>query len=138
MYYIKDRVRLINNYGLSAIPVGKEGVIISFTQWSDGIQRAHVDFGYGSYQVVDFINLMPADETINQQENKVNIKEQFLLAITSEPQKSFRKAGITNGDDLLTDDGQKVFLSWLLKLNQDAFKKEVVDPILADMKDEKK
>jgi len=82
--------------------------------------------------------LILVDETINQQEKTMNIKEQFLLAITSEPQKSFRKAGIINGDDLLTDDGQKVFLSWLLKLNQDAFKKEVVDPILEDMKEEKK
>lgn len=82
--------------------------------------------------------LMLVDETNKQQDKKMNIKDQFLLAITSEPQKSFRKAGVTNGDDLLTEDGQKVFLAWLLKQNQDAFKKEIVDPILEEMKNEKK
>ena len=65
-----------------------------------------------------------------------NLKEKFLLAITSEPMKSFRKAGVTNGDDLLTEDGQKIFLSWLLKKNSDEFKKDVVDGILEDEKKE--
>lgn len=63
-----------------------------------------------------------------------NITEKFLLAITKEPQRSFRKAGITNGDDLLTDEGTAVFLAWLLSKNQDDFKKEVVDGLLEDEK----
>ena len=62
----------------------------------------------------------------------MNIKEQFALCITPEPQKSFRKVGITNGDNFLTEDGQKVFLSWLLNKNADAFKKEVVDDMLKE------
>ena len=62
----------------------------------------------------------------------MNIKEKFVLAITPEPQKSFRKAGITNGDDLLTEDGMNIFLSWLLKKNQDDFKEKVVDGLLKD------
>lgn len=68
-------------------------------------------------------------------QNTMNIKEKFVLALTPEPQKSFRKAGITNGDDLLTDDGQKIFLSWLLKQNQDQFKKEIVDDLLKEDKE---
>ena len=84
------------------------------------------------------LKLVSSVEQNKAEKKTMNIKEQFLLAITAEPQKSFRKAGITNGDDLLTDDGQKVFLSWLLKQNQDTFKKEVVDPILADIEKEKK
>jgi len=62
----------------------------------------------------------------------MNLKEKFILAITSEPKKSFRKAGITNGDDLLTEDGEKVFLTWLLEKNSDEFKKEVVDELLKE------
>lgn len=65
------------------------------------------------------------------------LTEKFALALTSEPNKSFRKAGITNGDNILTDEGVKVFLTWLLKANQDAFKKEVVDDILKEMESEK-
>ncbi len=65
-----------------------------------------------------------------------NIKEKFVLALTKEPQKSFRKAGITNGDDLLTDEGTKVFLTWLLhKKYADEFKTEVVDDLLEEEKD---
>ena len=70
----------------------------------------------------------------NKTENKkMDIKEKFILAITAEPKKSFRKAGITNGDDILTEEGIKIFLSWLLhnKFSED-FKKEVVDNFLKD------
>ena len=64
-------------------------------------------------------------------ENKMNIKEKFVLALTKEPKKSFRKAGITDGDDLLTDEGTKVFLTWLLHNKySEEFKKEVVEEML--------
>lgn len=65
--------------------------------------------------------------------NQMGIKEAFVLALTSEPKKSFRKAGITNGDDLLTEDGQKIFLTWLLHTkHSDEFKTGVVDGLLAE------
>jgi len=64
----------------------------------------------------------------------MNIKEQFTLSIIPEPQKSFRKVGITNGDNILTDEGLKVFSSWLLNKHAEEFKKDVVD----DMVNEKK
>jgi len=77
-------------------------------------------------------------EIINENitNKNMNITEKFVLAMTKEPQKSFRKAGITNGDDLLTSDGEKIFLTWLLTKNADAFKAEVVDDLLKE-KDEK-
>jgi hypothetical protein len=63
----------------------------------------------------------------------MNLKEKFVLAIISEPKKSFRKAGITNGDDFLTDEGTKIFLTWLLHNKfADEFKKDVVDGILKE------
>lgn len=65
----------------------------------------------------------------------MNITEKFLLAFKKEPEKSFRKAGITNGDDLLTDEGQQVFLSWLLQKHGSDFKSEVVDGLLESEKD---
>ena len=72
-------------------------------------------------------------ELINKSEVKTimsNLLEKFAMLTKSEPEKSFRKAGITNGDDQLTSEGQTVFLSWLLKQHGDKFKIEVVDPIL--------
>lgn len=65
--------------------------------------------------------------------NKMNIKDSFALAFKAEPEKSFRKAGITNGDDFLTTDGQHIFLSWLLKKHGEEFKKDVVDELLSEM-----
>lgn len=67
----------------------------------------------------------------------MGLQDKFLLSIKPEPQKSFRKAGITNGDDLLTCEGTQVFLAWLLEKNETEFKADVVDPILAQMKEDK-
>lgn len=61
-----------------------------------------------------------------------NIVDKFLLSLKPEPQKSFIKAGITNGDGVLTNEGAELFLAWLLQSNGDAFKTAVVDPILAE------
>ncbi len=69
------------------------------------------------------------------EENNMNLKEKFVAAFLSEPEKSFRKTGITNGDGLLTEDGKTVFLSWLLKSNGEKFKTEVVDELLKEDKE---
>ena len=68
----------------------------------------------------------------------MNLKDKFTLAFKGEPEKSFRKTGITNGDDFLTEDGQHVFLGWLLKKHGEEFKKDVVDDILKEQEEEKK
>lgn len=66
-------------------------------------------------------------------QNKImNIKELFALSFKKEPQKSFVKAGITDSNDMLTTDGQEIFLTYLLNKNGDAFKTEVVDALLAE------
>lgn len=69
--------------------------------------------------------------------NNMNIKEKFLTLLKREPFKSFRKAKITNGDDILTEDGRDIFLSWMLMRNGADFKKEVVDELLEEAKDDK-
>ena len=75
----------------------------------------------------------------NKNNATMNLKEKFILALTKEPQKSFRIAGVTNGDDILTEDGQKVFLSWLLHSKfAEEFKKDVVDTMLKEVDKEKK
>lgn len=71
-------------------------------------------------------------EIIGTKLTNMNLKEKMALVFKGEPQKSFIKAGIMNSDETLTSDGKDVFMAWLLKQNGDAFKTEVVDPILAD------
>jgi hypothetical protein len=70
----------------------------------------------------------------DSEDKKMNIKEKFVLAFKKEPEKSFRKAEITNGDGFLTCDGQQVFLGYLLKKFGDDFKKDVVDDLLKEDK----
>ncbi len=83
------------------------------------------------------LSLIEKDNKDNKDEKKMDIKEKFALAFKSEPEKTFRKAGITNGDDFLTSEGQNIFLSWLLKKHGEEFKKEVVD-LLMEKEPEKK
>jgi len=119
--------------------------------WEVGIEKDYVDI------IDDNLNITYANSSViyanpsdynfsliytnpkvgeNNSKNKImNIKEKFILAITPEPKRSFRKAGITNGDDMLTDEGVKIFLTWLLYNKfADEFKKEVVDEMLKEEK----
>ena len=93
--------------------------------------------GWWNFRKEDLDKLISSSETINLKDKIMNLKEKFITAITPEPEKSFRKSGITDGDNLLTEDGEKVFLSWLLKKNAVDFKKEVVDDLLKEIKEEK-
>ena len=78
-------------------------------------------------------DLAKQSKQINEKK-PMTLREKFILGLTPEPKKSFRKTGITNGDDILTDEGQRVFISWLLysKYAED-FKKDVVDELLKDI-----
>lgn len=79
----------------------------------------------------DKVEVIKSISSLNN--NNMNIQEKFVLAITKEPNKSFRKAGVTNGDDILTDEGAKVFLSWLLHSKYaEEFKTAVVDDMLKE------
>lgn len=69
---------------------------------------------------------------------QTNMLEKFKQSLLKEPQKSFRKAGITNGDNMLTSDGNAIFMSYLLEKFGADFKTEVVDPLLAEEATEKK
>lgn len=65
----------------------------------------------------------------------MGLKEKFLQAITPEPDKSLRKYEVTNGDNFLTDEGEKLYIDWMFKRDKDAFCKDVI-PMLKE-KEEK-
>jgi hypothetical protein len=98
--------------------------------------------GYKYSWEIDFDN-DTAEITIlkkfNNLKNKLmSLKEEFILTLTSEPKKSFRKAGVIDGDNLATDEGMRIFITWLLlKHYADDFKTEVVDDMLKKEKEEK-
>lgn len=67
----------------------------------------------------------------------LNLVEKVALLFTKEPQKSFRKIGLTNGDDMITPEGAKIVLQWLLTKHADEIKKEIVDPLLKEAEKKK-
>lgn len=62
----------------------------------------------------------------------MTLKERFQMLTKGEPEKSFIKAGIMDMSGSLTADGRELWTQWLVKKFGDDFKKEVVDPILAE------
>lgn len=90
----------------------------------------HCPSSYPCWTDEDSIELVNESVNNNFKSNIMDLKEKFVLAVTPEPQKSFRKAEITDGDNLLTQDGQKIFLTWLLGKYADEFKTVVVDGLL--------
>jgi hypothetical protein len=128
-----DRVRVINN--CSGSLAGQEYALLLSSGGSLYAGDGVLDYVHGSGCSCQS-NWIPISL---KDKNNMNNKETFVLALTSEPKKSFRKAGITNGDDLLTEDGEKVFLTWLLHSKfAEEFKKDVVDGLLKEQEEVKK
>lgn len=71
----------------------------------------------------------------NNKVTNMNIIQKFALALKAEPQKSYQKAGITDSSDMLTEDGTKIFLTYLLNKDTD-FKTQVVDELLKEVKEQ--
>lgn len=66
--------------------------------------------------------------------NKImqNLRSIWNGITMSEPEKTFRKAGIIQESGELTIDGRDLFISFLLKKFGDEFKKDVVDVVLRE------
>ncbi len=122
-FFVGDKVKIVEDNCGHSVPIGTEVVITAGSSYYD---RYYQNYNTCYVEGRDI-------KKINS--NSMTIKEKFLLAFKTEPEKSFRKAGITNGDDLLTEEGQVIFLSWLLKKSGEEFKKEVVDGLLAEEKE---
>lgn len=125
-YKIGQKYRVIRNTVKHDLPIGSTVIVYKNRDSNTFYYRDDWYISLGDVTILEIIN------------KTMNIKEKFALAFKSEPEKTFRKAGVTNGDDYLTDDGQKIFLSWLLKKYGVEFKKEVVDELVKEDKDENK
>jgi len=135
MFKVGDKVKkIIDSSDSSSIGWEDTGIIVDVLDPT----RPYILWSKkgGWYTDIVCLQLISSAEQNKAEENKMNIKEKFVLAFQKEPEKSFRKAEITNGDGFLTTDGQQVFLGYLLKKFGEDFKKEVVDDLLKE--DEKK
>lgn len=131
-----DRVRCIEGgTKSSAWKLGREFTIKNLTNnivWP--LEGSCVEDMQGKGVYTDSLEMV----SNSKKDKDMDIIQQFRLSMKGEPEKSFIKAGIMDINENLTNDGKQLFIEWLLKENGDQFKKEVVDPILADMEADKK
>lgn len=66
-----------------------------------------------------------------------SLVKKFQSLLLPEPEKTFRKAGVTNESDALTNEGHELFLAFLLKKHGTEFKTEVVDVLVKEEKEDK-
>lgn len=97
-----------------------------YTFRRDDGSNINVSENSGSWDPCNFELVTNSNKTIMS-----SLKEKFVSAFLTEPEKTYRKVGITNGDGVITPEGQELFLTWLLKQNP-TFKTEVVDIIAAE------
>ncbi len=102
-----------------------------------GYCRTNTENGYMQDFAVEELFLTPPKKEERKKTNMSDLLNKFVLNFKKEPDKSYIKAGIKDKDGVITEDGIKVFLTYLLDKNPD-FKKDVVDDILKDIKEEKK
>lgn len=118
------------------------GTVFEITGYNNGtierddkISGSGCKVSYGNGWLFD--NLQEYKLELISNNKNINMKEKFVQMFLKEPENSFRKAGITNGDGLITSDGSTLFLTWLLSKNGDAFKTDVVDGLLVEDKESK-
>lgn len=75
-------------------------------------------------------------ELITNKTIMTNVKEKFIGLFTKEPEKSYIKAGLMDNDKIATEDGIRVFVSYLMTKSDD-FKSEVVDKMLKEEEGDK-
>lgn len=129
-FYIGDKVEVIgatNGWG-SVVP-GDIGAITSLC----GDNRYFVDFeGKQSGWIGDescFKLVKSCKENFMG-----NVVEKFKVSLLPEPEKTFRKLGIIDGDNMLTADGVTLMMNFLL----DKHKKEFNELVVANLVEEEK
>ena len=135
MFKIGDKVKVLGNrYG--GHNLGSIGFIVDFCT-RDNVQCYCIKVDRVKETYYNWEGELELITSTEDKKNNMNLKEKFVQVFLKEPEKSFRKAEVTNGDGVLTSDGQAVFLTWLLQKNGNEFKAEVVDAILEEEKDNK-
>lgn len=109
-----------------------------------GIKEAHKkglfrEYKYSWGHCDNELSIEPlSPSSLNKPSLMTNLITTFKGLFTSEPQKTFQKAGVTDSNGTLTPDGTVVFMAYLLDKNDADFKATVVDAIIAAQDAEKK
>lgn len=112
--------------------------IIRYIDLNDiGIERDDGVHGAGKNRVWSVslhepnVTLGILEETLTKSTTFMSsLVQKFADLFIKEPQKSFRKSGVTDTNDQLTSDGKELLMNWLLAKHKDEFLKDVITPIL--------
>ncbi len=131
MYKVGNRI--ISIKGLHS---GQEGVVSSIC---DGISIKYDngDSGYEKNNPEQYYKIISCGEQNKPCAKKMSLISKLMLQLKSEPEKSFIKAGVTNADGTLTCEGKELYENWRFQQDAAQFNTDVVQPLLAQMKEEK-
>lgn len=121
---------------------GKKGTIVGFCPGKNctNVQVKYDDGGCGESggynPALNYYKLISGSESNKVAPKRMNLLAKLAQSLMSEPEKTFRKLEITNGDNMLTCEGKELFINWLFQKNKDAFKTEVADDMLAEQEKE--
>lgn len=94
------------------------------------------NLGGGSNNYSNPVNIF---KILTPNKNSMSMIDTFKKVFASEPEKTLRKAGLWDeGNNRLSNDGQVIFTQWLLGKNFEAFKTDVLEPMIAELDSEKK
>jgi hypothetical protein len=132
-FKIGDRVVRARGGSNGNMHEGDEGTVVGFDGPSVMVQADKDGQSLSHSHDPENLDLIEVKKSTTM----INLKESFVIAFLPEPEKSLRKAGITNGDGILTDEGVKIFLTYMLRKNATDFVQEIVAPMLAEQKEQK-
>lgn len=112
------------------------------------------DYNYGNFKSLseiegeDFYATWVGEDSIelaeklfkstNKTMNNTNIQERFAELYENEPQKTSRKLGFTKENGMLTEEGERIFVNWLFKINEKEFGETIVKRIKKEIEKDSK
>lgn len=75
-----------------------------------------------------------SDKELLTNKKTMSITQKFRNLFRTEPFKTLNKVGLTNSENQLTDEGEIIFLNWLLVKHAEEFKTEVGEKLVEDTK----
>lgn len=123
-FKVGDKLRQVKA-GNDSGEIGQITEIIAITP--EGKYEANDSFWTENYLIENF-------ELITNNKSNMSLTQKFINAFKPEPYMTFREKGITNSDDMLTEEGKDLYINWQFKKDAATFKTDVADKIVDETK----
>lgn len=135
-FKLGQKVRILRNTSCHGLGVGAITTVVKIDNC--GSTSFYDGYWYINFQDVELLEELSIKSNSKNMGTVNTLVQKFTTKFLPEPQKTFRKLGITDNDNALTVEGKDLLPNYLLKENQDKFKTDVCDDLLKEQEEEKK